>query len=82
MEDKISMISIAVTKRDKSYSKVNDILHSFSENINLRVGHPIREKNLSIIFIVFQGTTDQLGALNGKLGQIEGIKVKSHTIKM
>jgi metal-responsive CopG/Arc/MetJ family transcriptional regulator len=41
----------------------------------------MKEDNVAIIFVVFKGTTDQIGSLNGKLGQINGVKVKSHTLK-
>jgi putative iron-only hydrogenase system regulator len=78
---KTAMISIAITDRENAYSKVNEVLHLNAENINLRVGYPMKEDNVAIIFVVFKGTTDQIGSLNGKLGQINGVKVKSHTLK-
>ncbi|BBE30840.1 iron-only hydrogenase system regulator [Tepiditoga spiralis] len=82
MENKVAMISIAITDRKNSYLQVNEILHNFREKINLRVGYPMTEKNVAIIFIIFEGTTDEIGALNGKLGQLNGVKVKSHTLKI
>ncbi|PNR95704.1 TM1266 family iron-only hydrogenase system putative regulator [Petrotoga sp. 9PWA.NaAc.5.4] len=80
MEKRLTMISIAIKNREKVYNTVNELLHSFADNILLRVGYPRQDKNLSIIFLVFEGTTDELSSLNGKLGQIPDIKVKSHTI--
>jgi putative iron-only hydrogenase system regulator len=80
MEKRLTMISIAVKNRDKTYNVVNELLHKFADNILLRVGYPRQDKNLSIIFLVFEGTSDELGSLNGKLGQISDLKVKSHTI--
>lgn len=79
---KVAMISVSVYNRDVNYSKVNDILHNFGEFINLRVGYPMKEKNVSIIFLVVEAENDIIGALNGKLGQIDGVLVKSHIIKM
>ncbi|NLJ49390.1 MAG: CopG family transcriptional regulator, partial [Candidatus Atribacteria bacterium] len=35
------------------------------------------ERSLSIISIIVDGSTDEIGALTGRLGQIPGIKVKS-----
>jgi len=81
MDIKTAMISIAITDREHAYSKVNEVLHINAEYIHLRVGYPMKEDNVAIIFVVFKGTTDQIGALNGKLGQINGVKVKSHTLK-
>lgn len=81
MDIKTAMISIAITDREAAYSKVNEILHMNAAHIYLRVGYPMREENVAIIFLVFKGTTDQIGSLNGKLGQINCVKVQSHTLK-
>ncbi|MDO7977671.1 TM1266 family iron-only hydrogenase system putative regulator [Oceanotoga teriensis] len=81
MEEKIAMISIAITNREESFEKVNKILHDFGDNILLRVGYPMKKENIAIIFIIFKSNTDLIGALNGKLGQVSGVKVKSHILK-
>ena len=36
---------------------------------------------LMLIFIIVTLTNDELGALSGKLGQIDSVKVKSTTLK-
>jgi putative iron-only hydrogenase system regulator len=36
------------------------------------MGLPAREREVAIISIVFEGTTDEIGALTGQLGRIEG----------
>ena len=35
----------------------------------------------SIISVIFEGTTDEIGSLTGQLGRIEGIEVKSALLK-
>jgi len=42
-----------------------------------RIGIPYREKQISIISIIVDGTTDEVGALSGKLGMLSGVKTKS-----
>jgi len=42
-----------------------------------RLGLPLRDRGLHVIVLVVDGTTDQLGALTGKLGRIPGVSVKS-----
>ncbi len=37
--------------------------------------------NYSIISVIFEGTTDEIGSLTGQLGRIEGIEVKSALLK-
>ncbi|KLO22818.1 iron-only hydrogenase system regulator [Marinitoga sp. 1197] len=82
MENKISTVSIIVYNRELAYQKASDILHNYGEKILLRVGYPMREKDVAIIFLVVEMTTDELGALSGKIGQIESVKVKTTTLKI
>jgi len=60
---------------------VNEILHEFAEHIRLRVGFPVVEENMAIIFVVLKTDNDTVGALSGRLGQVEGVKVKTTLIK-
>ncbi len=81
MEKRYHTITITIYDRDTVYQQVGELLHKHSEKILLRTGYPIKEKNISIIFIITEMTTDELGALTGKLGQIKNVKVNSTTIK-
>lgn len=40
------------------------------------MGVPYKEKGISVIAIIVDGTTDEIGALTGKLGNINGVKAK------
>ncbi|WGS64483.1 TM1266 family iron-only hydrogenase system putative regulator [Marinitoga aeolica] len=82
MEKKISTISIIVYNRELAYQKVSDILHNYGEKVLLRVGYPMKEKDIAIIFLIVEMTTDELGALSGKLGQVESVKVKTNTLRI
>jgi putative iron-only hydrogenase system regulator len=42
-----------------------------------RMGVPYKDKKFSVISIVIEGTTDEVGALTGKLGNVEGVIVKT-----
>ena len=77
---RIFVITILVEDREKAYSKVNDVLHAYADHILLRVGYPIHAENISVIFIVLKGDTDLLGGLSGKLGQRDGVKVRSMVV--
>lgn len=81
MELKHHTLTITIYDREEAYNKVGELLHKFASNISLRVGYPIPEENLAIIFLVVQMSTDELGSLSGKLGQLPSVKVKSTTIK-
>ncbi|MGC8955407.1 MAG: TM1266 family iron-only hydrogenase system putative regulator [Fervidobacterium sp.] len=80
MEERYYMIDIIVTDRDMAYSKVNELLHQYSNIIKLRVGYPVPDKNIAIVFLIVKTSNDVVGALTGKLGQIKGVKVKSVAI--
>ncbi|MBT9132947.1 MAG: hypothetical protein DDT32_01811 [Syntrophomonadaceae bacterium] len=41
------------------------------------MGLPYHEKNCSVITIIVDATTDEFGALTGRLGLVDGVSVKS-----
>ena len=82
MEKRYHTITITILDRDKVYRRVGELLHDFADQILLRVGYPVQDKNAAIIFVIIEMTNDELGALSGKLGQIESVKVKSTTLKI
>ncbi|NLK61997.1 MAG: CopG family transcriptional regulator [Fusobacteria bacterium] len=76
MEKRIGTLSIFLYKKD-SVEKVNNILSDYSDIIISRMGIPYREKNIAVIVVILDGTTDEIGALSGKIGNLNGISVKS-----
>ncbi len=74
-------MNILVLNREIAYRSVNEILHEFAEHIRLRVGFPVVEENMAIIFVVLKTDNDTVGALSGRLGQVEGVKVKTTLIR-
>ncbi|MBP2033844.1 putative iron-only hydrogenase system regulator [Clostridium algifaecis] len=75
MENRLGVVGIVV-KNLENAKIVNNILHSFSHIIVGRMGIPYREKNISIISLIVDGTSDEISAMTGKLGKISGITVK------
>ncbi len=75
-EKRIGVIGIVIENLDQ-VPLINDILHQNGKIIVGRLGIPYREKGISIISLIVDGTTDEIGALNGKLGKLEGVNVKS-----
>lgn len=76
LEKRIGVIGIVIENLEQA-PLVNDILHQHGSIIVGRLGLPYREKGINIISIVVDGTTDEIGAFNGKLGKIDGVNVKS-----
>lgn len=77
MGERYYTIDIIVTDRENAYSKVNELLHQYSEIIRLRVGYPVPDENIAIVFLIVKTTNDIIGSFTGKLGNIKGVKVKS-----
>lgn len=76
METRVAVMSIIVEKSDV-VEKLNSILHDYSEYIIGRMGIPYRQKKISIISIAIDAPQDKISALSGKIGNLEGVSVKT-----
>lgn len=80
MDKRIGVVGIVIEEFE-SANKVNETLHELAEIIVGRMGIPRKERGIFIISLIVEGTTDQIGALTGKLGKIRGVNVKSALTK-
>ena len=78
---RIAVVGVIITNRQSAAQQVNDILSEHGEIIVGRMGLPYEDKGMNIISLIVDGTNDQLGALSGKLGNVDGVKVKTMTTK-
>ncbi len=76
-ENRVAVIGIVVLRRAEAAKRVNAVLSEHGEVIVGRMGVPYRERELAVIALIVDATTDEIGALTGKLGNIEGVKVKA-----
>lgn len=80
MDKRIGMVGIVI--EDLSWVKrVNAILHEYAELIVGRMGIPHRERKVSVITLIVDGSNDEISALTGKLGRVFGVSVKSMVTK-
>ena len=77
MEKRLGFVGIIIEDRRRQAKEVNNVLGKFADVIAARMGLPYKQKNCSVITLIVDATTDELGALTGKLGAIEGVSVKS-----
>jgi len=77
MEKRLGFIGVIIHGRKNAAPLVNNILTEYGEIIAGRMGIPQVKKELSVIVLIVNATTDELGALTGKLGKIAGVSVKS-----
>lgn len=77
MSKRIGVVSIIIENREQSAARVNSILSDYGHLVVGRMGIPYRERNLAVIALIVDGTSDDIGALTGKLGNIPGVSVRS-----
>lgn len=77
MEKRLGFVGIIIHNRKKAAPVVNNILTEFGDLVIGRMGIPHIKKELSVIVLIVNATTDEVGALTGKLGKINGVSVKS-----
>ena len=73
---RVAVIGIIV-EDDSSADKLNDILHEYGRFIIGRMGIPYREKGFNIISIVMDAPMNDINALTGALGRLEGVSAKA-----
>ncbi len=82
MEKRLGFVGVIIHNRKKTAPVVNNILTEFGDLILGRMGIPHIKKELSVIIIIVNASTDELGALTGKLGKVAGVSVKSALSKI
>lgn len=66
-----------VVENREAVPALNRILSDHADLIIGRMGVPCRERDLSVIALIVDGSTDALGSLTGRLGALRGVQVKS-----
>jgi len=81
MEKRLGFVGIIIEDRKKAAHAVNDVLSEYGDLIVARVGLPYKERSCSVITLIVDATTDELGSMTGKLGALDGVSVKSALTK-
>ena len=82
MPEKRHVVSIIVEDIEHAFHPVTELLHKYAACVLLRVGYPMRDLGVSVIFLIMELSTAEMGAFSGKLGQIPKVKVKTSTLKI
>ena len=80
MEKRIGAAVILIENK-AAIPQLNEIISQHSQIIIGRQGVPLPTKGVNVITIIFEGTTDNIGALTGQIGKIKGLQIKSATLK-
>lgn len=76
MQTRVAVMAIIVERTD-AVERLNAVLHEFGEYIIGRMGIPYRARGINIVSIALDAPQDTISALAGKLGNIEGLSVKT-----
>lgn len=77
MEKRLGTISIIAHRDSATPEKVNALLSEHAHLILGRLGLPYPDRGINIITLVIDATVEEVSALNGKLGRLSGIQVRS-----
>lgn len=77
MKSRIAVISIIV-EDTSSIETLNTILFSYREYVIGRMGIPYKAKNVNLISIAIDAPEDQINALTGKIGKLNGVHAKTN----
>lgn len=80
MQKRLGVVGIVVENLAAA-EEVNAILHESSAIIIGRMGIPYRERGLSVISVMVDGTGDEISALTGRLGRVHHVTVKTALTK-
>lgn len=76
MKTRVAVMAIIVENTD-AVEKLNNILHDYGERIIGRMGLPYHERKVNILSIAIDAPEDVISALAGKVGNIDGVSVKT-----
>lgn len=76
MQTRVAVMGIIVENID-SVEQLNALLHEYGHYIIGRMGIPYRERSINIVSIAIDAPQDVISALAGKIGNFDGISVKT-----
>ena len=76
--NRIATISIIVEQsEDENIRRINELLHEYQNIILGRMGLPDKVHSVNVICVALCAEENEINALTGKLGKIDGISAKT-----
>ncbi len=76
MEKRIGTVTILI-KGKNPIPVVNSLLSEYGSIILARQGLPLHNRDIYVISLVIESTTELISALTGKIGRLKDVEVKS-----
>lgn len=77
MNRRIGVVGIVIEDPKDVSEKVNAVISDHGHLILGRMGIPKPEYQVGVMSLIIEGTTDEIGSLTGRLGNLPGVTVKS-----
>lgn len=79
-DKRLCVIAVIVENKDNTSPEINKILNAYGHLFIGRMGIPHKDRGIGLMSLMMEASTDDIGAVTGKLGNIAGVKVKSLTV--
>ena len=76
MRTRVAVMAIIVEKPEAG-EQMNTLLHGYAPYIIGRMGIPHRQRGINLVSVALDAPQDAISALAGKLGNVEGLSVKT-----
>lgn len=76
MRTRVAVMAIIVEKPE-AVEQMNTLLHGYASYIIGRMGIPHRQRGINLVSVALDAPQDAISALAGKLGNVEGLSVKT-----
>ena len=77
MNRRIGVVGIVIEDPKHVSDKVNAVISEHGHIVLGRMGIPRPEYHAGVVSLIIEGTTDEIGSLTGRLGNLPGVTVKS-----
>jgi putative iron-only hydrogenase system regulator len=78
---RLGVVAIVVEDLEMVH-RVNSVLHEHAQIVVGRMGIPYRDRGVSVISLIVDGSNEEISAMTGKLGRISGVSVKAAYAKL
>ena len=76
MQNRVAVIAIVV-EQDAATDQLNRLLSQAAPYIIGRMGIPYRQRGINLISVAIDAPQEEINALSGKIGRLEGISTKT-----
>ena len=75
-ETRVALLGIVIENTD-SVERMNAIFHEYREYMVGRMGIPYHKKGINIISVAVDAPNDIISTMSGKIGQLDGVSIKT-----